>query len=270
MLSSLALGCLLAAAALAIVTTLLWAFRQRNKQRRARQKIGVLWLTQLRALLAHVQQHRGLSMGYVNGHTELLSQIRSLQQTIKHDISTIVAVDSWMLGNERWVNIQQHWERLPQYLTTTTPANNLMQHNQLIQSILYLFDDMAQAHELLLMQQQNESLHLSWRELLVAGECIGQARALGIATLAKAQCDSVTKIRFQYLCQKICDTTASSWRHMPPGDLQTSTVQKLLTCISKDIMQDKPSISVSEYFAVATQALDSLYLQYDAIVERLR
>jgi len=251
-------------ALLIVVFAIILSSQQRKKQRIERQRIGLIWLHRLRVFLSHVQQHRGMTSGYLSGGTGLLKEIKVLGAQVNKDISEIVVVDPWMKANSRWVGIEEHWLKLSANFQNIVTEDNLRQHNTLIKNILYLIEDMAQEHELLLLKTQgNHSLHLLWRELLAAGEFIGQARAIGMGVATAKCCDSISRIRLNYLCQKIESNTQLLWSEISPHDNQQQKVESLLRCINDEIIKDVPSVSPSVFFDTASDALNDLYLQYD-------
>ncbi len=243
----------------------------KNIARLKRQQIGVKWLQCLRVLLSHVQQHRGLTSGFLNGDKSVEEKIYQLQSLVSADISNVVKVSGWITKTERWQNITQHWARLAGRFTGNTADNNLLQHNKLIQSILYLIDEMAEEHDLLLVRSYgNKPLHFVWRELLSASECIGQARAIGSGVVAAGRCDSVSRIRLNYLTQKIRSSTSIVWDDIPPTPMQRQKVEQLLSCIESKVIVDQPDIMLVTFFDVASNALDSLHEQYDEVLKSLK
>lgn len=245
--------------------------RRRIKARNNRQRLGLSWLQSLRVFLASTQRHRGLTTGYLSGSHALMEEVLVLQKKVGRDMGVIAGVDPWMEDNARWQAITQHWARLAGRFEGNNVENNMNQHNALIQNILYLIDDMAQEHDLLLLHGRNgKPLHLVWRELLLAAEYVGQARALGMGVVAATHCDSVNRIRLKYLCQKVEENTERVWREIKPqGDSQVQ-VGRLLLCISEDVIRNTPSISPADYFLQASSALDGLHEHYDKIVEGIK
>ncbi len=257
--------------ALVVVTVIIASIKRRKKQRLKRQSIGLSWLQSMRRLLSHVQQHRGLTNGFLNGSKNLLKDIHPLQRNISIDITDIARIDPWIESNDRWQSITQHWARLAGGFESNSADNNLLQHNNLIQSVLYLIDDMAQSHDLLLLKDEhNRPFHLSWRELLSAAEFIGQARAIGTGVAAIGSCDSISRIRLNYLCQKIIENTTRVWRDLAPQESQRLSVDKLIACINEQVVHEQVGIQAADFFDVASHALDSLHEQYDSIVETKR
>lgn len=254
-----------------LVTAIVLERKRRIRSQRQRQKVGLSWLQSLRVLLADMQRHRGLTTGYLNGDLALKHDIDQLQHTAGRGIKKISAMDPWMEGNGRWQAITQHWSRLAGRYANNSAENNMNQHNALIQNMLYLIDDMAQEHELLILRsREDQPLHLAWRELLLAAEFVGQVRALGMGITATQRCDSVNRIRLKYLCQKVEENTAKVWQQITPMHDSDTKVETLLSCIHRDIIKDRPTIVPQAFFLVASDALDSLHGQYDQIVEELK
>ncbi len=253
------------------VTVAAFSARYRQQERKQRQTKGISWLQSLRKLLAHIQQHRGLGTAYLNGESSLLSKIQTVQQNAGREINAICNIDPTINDDSTWQAITQHWAKVSGNFTKYTAGNNIDQHDKLIQNILYFIDDMAQDHDLLLLHSRNGiPLHFAWRELLTAAECIGQTRALGMGVVASARCDTISRIRMNYLCQKIERTTAAAWEEIPPSSDQKEKVATLVLCIKEDIVQRGRTIDVDSYFKVATDAIDGLHEQYDEIVNNLQ
>lgn len=242
-----------------------------RKQQHARQMLGLSWLQSLKSMLSNVQQHRGLSNGYLNGQSDLLAQIQNLQSRVGRDIEAIRQVDAWMENNDRWMGINQHWARLAGNFKSNSADNNLHQHNMLIQNILFLIDDMALHHDLLKLKvQQNKPFFLLWRDLLSASEYIGQARAVGMGVTAKGRCDSISRIKLNYLSKKIDENTSAVWAELDVSDQCIGDTRDLLNLIRTEVIMESVALTPKHYFTQASRALDSLHSEYDALIESVR
>lgn len=248
-----------------VVIALLLVARRHRAERQAR---GLEWLSKLRSLLAHIQKHRGMCSGYLNGKTSLKPTIEQLQREVSRDLYDIANVDIKIEDNTRWKGIAQHWARLAGNYKTLHTDNCLAQHNYLIKNVLYLIDDLAQESDLLLLtNNKKKPLHRYWRELLLSAEYIGQARAIGTGVSAAAYCDSVSRIRLGHLCEKIELNTKRLWRDMGSSEHQMSSVATLLECINNELMQEHPTIEPGDFFAIATSAIDCLLEQFDVLIK---
>jgi hypothetical protein len=253
---------------LLLVGIIVIALRQHQIALQRRQEKGLQWLKNLKSLLSNIQKHRGLSNGYLHGNHAASADLQQIQGRVSQDLRQASRVDVLIEENERWQNITQHWARLAGNFKNLSPENNLTQHNNLIQSVLYLIDDMARQCDLMTLRSvNNKPLHLSWREMLGAAEYIGQARAIGTGVSAAQHCDSVSRIRLNYLCQMIEANTGRLWREIEPSEHQRRKVSDLLTCINSKVIKDTPEISAEDFFALASAALDGLHEQYDDIIK---
>ncbi|GAA5214652.1 hypothetical protein ACFSJ3_05365 [Corallincola platygyrae] len=225
---------------------------------------GLDWLHRFRQLLTLVQQHRGLSNGYLCGDVDLLRRINPLQSKINQSSRALSQGGNWLAGNENWSGIESHWHRLACGFKSQTPANNLEQHNKLITSILYLIDDCAEQHRLYEMKDSNKrSIRYLWQELLVTAENIGQARAIGTGVAAAGACSSVDRIRLGYLHQAIDAFTGKDVDVQSGYRSGKSSVTALLKLLKTEVIVDKPAVSANAYFDAATLALEEVLKQFD-------
>jgi len=239
--------------------------RQRRQQRQAK---GLQWLSSFRELLSHIQKHRGLTSGYLNGGERLVADIEAIQRMVSSDFSMITRIDNTIEGNSRWCGLTQHWARLAGNYPSHTPAHNLAQHNMLIKNVLYLIDDLAQDCDLLLLKNsQDKPLHLYWRELLSATEYIGQVRAIGLGVSTAEHCDSISRIRLNYLCEKIEGNAQRLWQELGNDPKQANSIEALIDCIQQQLILERPSIAPADFFELATTAIDALLEQFDRLIK---
>lgn len=251
-----------------LIITLILTFTASKKNRRARQAKGLQWLSSFRELLSHIQKHRGLTSGYLNGGASLKLDVELMQSEVSLDLKSITRIDDSIESNSRWCGLTQHWARLAGNYETHTISHNLSQHNMLIKNVLYLIDDLAQECDLLLLKSRDQKpLHLYWRELLSAAEYIGQVRAIGVGVSTAEHCDSISRIRLNYLSEKIEGNTRRLWKELGDDPKQAVCIEQLLECIAQQLVLEKPSVAPSEFFELATAAIDSLLDQFDRLVK---
>jgi hypothetical protein len=245
-----------------------WRLRMKSTTERAlKQTRGLLYLKELRNILDQVQQHRGLSSAFINGGAQVKSAIDETQKKLVQMMHAVAHVGGNAEKSERWQNIREHWARLSKNYRELGLSDNIRQHGALVQSLLYLIDETAQQHDLLLLETlDGKPLLHAWRELLIAAECTGQARALGSALAAKGSCDTVSRIRMKYLEQKIRETSEKVWKQLTPSAQQRESLAELLNCLRQNFIDDDPNLGVEEYFAIASRAINGLYQQYDLIL----
>ncbi len=243
------------------------SIRAKNTLQKRRQQ-GLLWLKALRELLSTVQQHRGTTTGYLNGSKDLFKNIGPLQKKVLNQKQSVEDIGSWIHKNKLWESINDHWSRLSQNYNKNTTENNLAQHNSLTKTILELIDDMATSHGLLALENKNMTpLHVVWRELLTTAELIGQTRAIGTGVTARQYCDSIARIRLNYLCQKIEKKAQLVWNKIPPDPEQQKSVAAYISCVNNEVSLERPNIAPATFFNIATSAIDKLHTQFDQYID---
>lgn len=223
---------------------------------------GIAYIKLLRGLLTYIQQHRGLTTGFINGNAAAKQDIESLEQNIKRTMSEVDLSGEWMRSNVKWSSLVDHWSRLSVLYMQGDADKNFKQHNILIANLLYLIDDVADVHHL--TKVTGDAMDTDWRYLLSIAEYIGQARALGTGVAAKGQCSSVLRIQLNHLRNKIASSVDATW-----PEQSRSEIHHLLHCIETQLVVDRPSIQAADYFKLATRCIEHVLNQFDRQIERL-
>ncbi|GGA79809.1 hypothetical protein GCM10011369_22240 [Neiella marina] len=250
----------------ALLIVVMWFSNYRIRQQaNMRYQQGIDWLQQLRKLLTSVQQHRGLTNGYLNGDDSAKIRIAELQRQISQVIAKLNQQGQWIKRSERWSSIQDHWARLSTNYINHQASYALEQHNRLVMNVLHLIEDCAEQHHLQELQlTSNQPAEELWKSTLFNAEYIGQARALGTGVAASAHCGSVERIRLKYLHSKLEEYQLSVATSQIKGKLSP-----LLSSMEANVMVSHPSIKPADYFALATEALDTVLVGFDQGLEQL-
>jgi len=227
-------------------------------------KQGILYLKNLRTLLMHIQQHRGLTNGYLSGNLQAEAEIERLEVLLKKEIADVEKVGDWITNNSKWESILDHWSRLNASYKKAEQESNLKQHNYLIANLLYLIDDLAYAHHLGKLGLV-DATDTDWRNLLFIAEYIGQARALGVGAVSRGNCSSVLRIQLKHLRVKIAASVNNNW-----GERVLQDFHHLLQVIEEQVVVDSPSISPSEYFGLATTCIEHVLREFDRQVDTIQ
>ncbi len=242
---------------------LMVSLRRKKRQATLLFSQGIEYIKLLRSLLTYVQQHRGLTTGFINGNHAAKPDIEALNVRIKRMMEDVETTGVWMAENVKWSSLVDHWTRLGMSYLQGDADKNFKQHNILIANLLYLIDDVADAHHL--SKLTGDAMDTDWRYLLSIAEYIGQARALGTGVAAKGECSSVLRIQLNHLRNKIASSVDSSW-----PEKSRIEIHYLLRCIESQLIVDKPSIDASEYFRLATRCIEHVLEQFDRQIERLQ
>jgi hypothetical protein len=226
---------------------------------------GVIWLQVMRVLIAHIQRHRGLSSGFLNGDKSLQAKLEEVRRQVDRDLEQIGQVGEWIWQQEAWHSITQHWMRLASNAAQLSVANNLDQHNRLIKNILVFIDDIAVQHHLHSGAQVKASM---WRDLLMLAEHIGQIRALGtVIASGRDECDDPVQSRARQDIQSLSqDLVAALEQPQCRTGLDEDNLQRildLLAYIDLQLLRQTPLVSSADFYGVATGVLDRLYGRFD-------
>lgn len=241
------------------------ALSLKRKRRIAERMLarGIEYIKLMRNLLTYIQQHRGLTTGYINGNTSVQAEIDKVNLHVKRIAQDIQDSGLWVRDNIKWMSLLDHWQRLAQSYLQGDADNNFKQHNILIANLLYLIEDVADSHHLAKMG--GGSLDTDWRYLLSIAEYIGQARALGTGVAARGECSSVMRIQLNHLRNKISGSVEEAW-----SEKLRQEIKSLMQCIETQLVVDKPTITPGDYFALATRCIDHILEQFDRQIENLQ
>ncbi|MCK2151300.1 MULTISPECIES: nitrate- and nitrite sensing domain-containing protein [Marinobacter] len=267
---------LVIAGSLLLLTVILLAIKKpwHNPARRAE---GLLLLKGLRQLLEHLQQHRGLSTGYLGGDHSLKLKVDQTQAAIRADLSNLDA--SSLACHDRWEAFTDHWSRLERSALSLPVNDNIKQHNQLIANMLQLIEDIAAQYNLLFVTHPGDGVSTLWRELLYTTEWLGQARALGTGIAAAGQSTGVERIRLGFLCERIqalssiAHTDLKGHNQSGLRSLQEAgqTVSMLLSVIETEFLSAAaPKLAATAYFEQATKAISAQFAVVDEMLTGLQ
>ena len=248
---------------LAVIIFLISLAQDRKREEKL-FRTGIIYLKNFRSLLTHIQQHRGLTNSYICGYKNYEFDIKQLEELVRNEIKNIESIDEWIKNNSKWQSIIDHWSRLNLNYKNSGAEYNLKQHNILIASILYLIDDLAYSHQLGKLGLV-DATDTDWRYLLSIAEYIGQARALGMGAVSRGECSSIMRTQLNHLCLKIEANINRSWPEKTLRDFRA-----LLTTIEEKVITEKPGITPTDYFKLATGCIEDVLLEFDRQVENIQ
>lgn len=249
---------------------------------------GINKLEVLKRLLTHIQQHRGLSNGELNGDTQLKCRVEEVGKEVGKDWEELELIDSSFKDNERFIGTYTHWNRLKVRYSGLAVSNNLEQHSRLIMNLLYLIEDVAESHDLDFIRSDVRGSEVIWKELLETAESIGQIRALGTGIVAAGECDSIQRIRVRFLNDKIkrmlkelitglqCSLDNGSSRHviLPLLDNVKKTENSILELVALNETElfntQGRGITSEDYFSLASRCMEPLMALFDEGLNRLK
>lgn len=243
---------------LAIFVAIMIAYSMRRRAYLARQAKGLSLLKECRILLTLVQQHRGLTNGYLKGDKALMGQIHPIQAQVSRSMERLNQ-ELWFIDSVEWKDIEQRWSVIVDQHQSMSPDQSLRRHSAMIACLLFLIDDCAEYFRLYeIVHEERGSIRYLWQDILVTAENIGQARAIGTGVAAAKTCSSVDRIRLNYLNQAI-----GKIEHLDGNP----TLKTLKATIERQVLVESVDITPSDYFGLATSAIEVLLDTFDRTLE---
>lgn len=181
----------------------LWQRQEREGKREEPITLALDALGHLKALVIHIQQHRGLTTGYLHGNQNLLTQIQQAAMKVNHQWRYIQDLHPDVANEDLFEGVSSHWERLSTRWKQQTVSNNIEQHNRLITNLLYLIENQAEHNLRLVRYARDTGLDVIWKELLETIEAIGQTRAIGMGVVGAGESTTVERIQLKFLLDKV-------------------------------------------------------------------
>lgn len=219
----------------------------------------------IKRIIGLSQKHRGLTATYLQGNNSVAGELYEIRQNIEaliNDANQFALTTS----EARWEAYLDHWRRLESTSMQLTPPESFKQHTSLIETLLYLLQDVAEHIEFAETDQSVNEAHFLWREFPQLVEYIGQARAVGVATATKGESSQIDKVKLGYLCEKInlmSDTVFNKLNQMTKVSESDQLNQAKQACIQlvslineQLILPVKVSIANQEYFAIASHTME--------------
>lgn len=250
---------------LALLYAVLFFFEKRKQHRKMLRRLhGITALQTGVALMTALQQHRGMSVGLLNGNDSFRTGLINKQaeaRSILGRMKTLIDESPELAPDHRTLaSVTSSFEAIVNELQRMTAEQSFARHTELVRNTIHLIGDMGE--HLGLMDNEGTPLAMLSNLLLLRlpllMESIGQARALGSGYAAKGQVGAVGRIRLSFLESHIRECRENM--HIPGnnGSAATEKVEALLDLLEKEFIQaDEVNISPEQFFKAATDAIES-------------
>lgn len=167
----------------------------------------------LYAMIGQLQKHRGTTAGFLQGNTQAKQSLDEIQRQVA-SIESELSLYPVLTDMERWMSFIDHWSRLKTSCFSLSVEGSFHQHSAMIENVLYLLEDLADAAPIVASNKRYSSEHINllWRDLPLLAECIGQSRAVGMPIAVKGEANQIDKIKIAYLRDKIANIAANVFK----------------------------------------------------------
>nr|WP_242698669.1 nitrate- and nitrite sensing domain-containing protein [Alteromonas sp. 5E99-2] len=253
-----------------LVAIFVSAFTVRHKLEKRTLKQILYYLPMLHSMIGQMQKHRGLNASFLQGKSEAISAIKSVQHKLEQ-ISRDLERFTILTEMERWDAYLDHWSRLVRNHQNLSVAESFTQHTALIENALYLLEDLANTTQSLSkIETDSNHVTLLWRELPLLVEFVGQTRAIGMPIVTKQEMNQIDKIKLGYLRDKV-DKTSSIVFDALLKDTQNSKQSHVqlesaisvcggfITTLDREFLKtDKITLASDDYFEIASNVMNSI------------
>lgn len=264
----LALSCLLAALAAALLT---WQRHKYRHQARAAAQTALQDSLKLLELMGHLQQHRGMSSTWRSGDARFESRMLHKRQEIEQLLPWLKELarreESYRVpcfSHHELALFQFNWTHLCRELASLSVEEGIGIHGQLVEKVQGWLAAVGESRiepACLNASMANQARNLTAR-LPALTEILGQSRAIGSGVAAQGNCSAVARVRLLFLsnrAQSLLERTRGALAGSGATSGTGKTVQQLLQSIRTDLLSGQPGISADQYFALATRAIDEVY-----------
>lgn len=283
--SKFALLWLLSLIATAVVVVNLHASLEKDIHTSRRELDGLALIKPLLQAVQLVQQHRGLSLGFLGGREgmggpraarekEIIAAFDRLQERLPSELSS----------SAEWRDIEAGWGRLRAGGLQWTAEENFAAHTRLIRQML-LFQVLTADEYGLTLDFEISPFYMidtSVSKLPEALELLGQVRASGTGMLSGKQATEQQRIRINTLTAHLrmtLDALESNIRKTgrrnpeirdalsAAFDAINASARQSVGIVESDIVTGRFASSPEDFYETATAALDKGYAQmYDALL----
>lgn len=224
-------------------------------------------------LLSGLQQHRGLSSGWLAGDKSFEARMmgkRAEIEALLAELAPFIADESAQtrpcLTSNDLSLLRFKWRTLSNELARGNVEQNIAQHSQLIGQLLDWLAAFGEARlELAGGGRVSPGLVRNYAHRLpTLAECLGQARAIGSSVAARHACSAVARVRLVFLIERsesLLEQASASGKTGVPGasgERAKAAVMQMANTVRTELLATAGvTLAADQYFALATRAVDA-------------
>ena len=246
-----------------------------------KERLGIVYISELTSLVQLIQQHRGLSSVYLQGGTEVKGDIEARQQKITIIVKEIDQINGRLSEDlqveSRWEDLKKEWQSITTNVYSYNTQESVALHSQLIKKIFDFQMYLATTSNLILDPDQANYFLVGTviEELPKMSEYMGVSRAIGSAVVESKQMKfneeidltfnlkgmenrfeaTVTKFGFAFLASPEVENELQA-EYIASRDASSNTIK----LVEQQIVNAKTiTIDTNKFFTEITDAIDSVY-----------
>ena len=276
---------------LLIMAALLLAELNRTVENLQDERIGLAYLAEVRPLIEHIPQHRGMSGAFLNGDAAYRRQMESKQSEIDALFDRLALKDrelgEMLQTAHRATALANAWQSLKDRVWQLTPAQSIEEHSQLIQQAINLMGYVSDTSGMILDPHLDSYYLIDMLavQMPVLTEAMGQSRAIGAGVATRGQMSTEQRIQLNIRLDRIRSAEANLNRHLEVVARENPSLAGLLRASSHEgatavdqfaelinvqlLNAESIRITTDEIFSSSTRAIDGVFKLYDEILPNL-
>ncbi len=270
------LGTVVALVMLVLLATI-YAGLKRDIDAAENELTGLRILRPLNLMVQHMQQHRGLSSGVLNGNEGMKARRADKEKDADAALTELEKLLSPTLRERAaWRQLNSEWQAIRRDGLSWTAPENLKRHSEMIAGALLFMVDVAD--ETQLTADPYEDTHY-FMDIVVAKmpamlEPLGITRARGTGVLTRKELPLQLRVDISTLINQMSSTLKAqndnltrAMHYAPhlepslsgPTKEFSAGAEKIFTLVREDILGERFATPAQDYFAQTTQVIDLGY-----------
>ena len=254
------------------------------------ERLGVAYIKRIRAPIEHIQQHRGMSAGYLNGASEFRERMLGKQDVIDQLFTELRGIDEHsgtaLQSGDRVAKLTQQWQRLKGEVFDLKPVQSFERHSALVAGLMEHISYIADTSNLILDPELDRfyMMDLMVSQLPKLTEAMGQARAIAATAAAQGAFTpqswaqlAIREDRARHAKDAMGYDIGVVLKENPSlgpqlaakAEAAKTNVANYAALLRKMLDADTVTITATEIFAESTRAIDAVFAFYDAVMPTL-
>ncbi|HWJ79156.1 MAG TPA: methyl-accepting chemotaxis protein [Niallia sp.] len=254
-----------------------------------KRQAGAEYNQLLKDFLQDVQQHRAMSVGYLNGDNSYKQKMEDKQEETAKDIQKIT--DFHKESKEKiqdkdvWNTLENNWKEIESNVNNMTSSEATQVHIEYIQILLDYIAEIAESSDLLVTESTEEMYlaSITVQTLPNLTESLGQVRAYGVGAITSGKISEDQKLNLIKL-NALINESSTTLAHQMEVMMNDNALNKSFNIINEesekgiteflDVLENKVigaskiSMSSDEYYNLATETIDKVFSLYDASINQ--
>lgn len=225
-------------------------------------------VARLTELVAHIQQHRGMSGAWRSGDASFASRLPAKQREVEAVLAALCG-DAALEEGERLPcftaadvsGLQAQWRELLAVLGRLSPEESFQHHCRLLGEVLGWLAAVGEVRiaPVAAGAALSDSVRKVVADLPALAECLGQARALGSAVAARGRCAPVARVRLHFLVSRATELLTRAAQGSAGAQARRPAEGFLLALRERMLLSASVDMDAATCFRLGTEAVDAVY-----------